>query len=365
MKNSNFKNSFVSTLAVTVVGVLLFGVNAALSETPVASPPGSGVGPTFTGLTLTGNIQNEPSLSEGGWPVTVDDGLEVKDISFFHKLVTVAGGMDIGSGDLVLNNDAGSSIKGFSANDPTNTKVTINDSLNVTGDLTTAGNTTLGGYLTIGSDQFLTADKISSSASPTKPIRFNSPIGVMSDIVSDSVYLSVLSSIKAQGWLITETSVDVHGSILNTATTDFIAGPEVVKVDLPVTVDDSLDVTGDFSLDGEVTGDLSVTGKLTADGGIGTFTRYISDSDGDDSNGHTPYIVSKLTGTATSLYCPTGSKVISCQVKPTDVAGSDIKNFSLSAYVDGALTYCEAKVYNGSDTEKKFLVYQICFDSTQ
>ncbi|MEK7126497.1 MAG: hypothetical protein AAB848_00165 [Patescibacteria group bacterium] len=383
MKNSNFKNSFISTLAVTVVGVLLFGVNAALSETPMISPPGAGVGPTFTGLNLTGGVQNSTSVAD---PVTVNDGLDVEgylavtgnihnpgsDIVAIVDDVTISGdisnpGAPVTVDDhLVVNNsiDAKDVIK--NSGTANSGKLVIDDGLKVTGDLTTTGNTTLGGYLTIGSGQYLTSDLVSSSNPGVKPIRFNSTIGGI-----DEIYLNIVDSVNIMdgNWLIADGSADIHGLILNTkeGKTETVIpgkGTVITATDLPVTIDDDLVLNKDLSVKGEVTGNLYVNGKITSKDGVGTFTRIISDSDGLSSNGNTPYTVTAGVGIDKTLYCPSGSKVVSCQVKPTEVTGYDIQNFSLSAYMDDALTYCKATVHNGSTNEKKFLIYQICFNST-
>lgn len=321
MKNSNFRNSFISTLTVTVVGVLLFGVNAVFSETPTVSPPGDGVGPTFTGVNIG----------------TAWAKLQMVDV------------LD---------------VKGKITNSIPFTAVTVNDAMEVVGTLIVSGegatDVTFGTELTNGlgitGDTLLNGDvTISGNISKTgdEPVAIDDSLKVTGD------------------WLITDGSTDIHGYILNTATEDAIgmttmnADGTPLQIDLPVEIDDNVVVNKDLSIKGEITGDLSVTGKITADGGIGTFTRFMSDSDGNNSNGYTPYTVGAGIGTDKTLSCPAGSKVISCQVKPTEVTGYDIKNFSLSAYMDEALTYCKATVHNGSTTEKKFSIYQICFDSTQ
>ncbi|MFH1218711.1 MAG: hypothetical protein V1679_02625 [Candidatus Peregrinibacteria bacterium] len=55
MKNSHLKNALISGAVAVFFGVVLLGTNAVFGA-PTYAPPGAGVGPTFTGLTVGGTI---------------------------------------------------------------------------------------------------------------------------------------------------------------------------------------------------------------------------------------------------------------------------------------------------------------------
>jgi len=76
MKNRRLKNVLISAVVAVFTGVLLLGVNAAIGADPDYDPPGTGVSPTFTGLTVTGDISNSSntdSLDMEGAVVFDDD----------------------------------------------------------------------------------------------------------------------------------------------------------------------------------------------------------------------------------------------------------------------------------------------------
>lgn len=64
MKNPYFKNALVSGVIAVFLGVLLLGVNAVFGDAPTYEPPGSGVSPTFTGLTVTAGGTIESSMDD-------------------------------------------------------------------------------------------------------------------------------------------------------------------------------------------------------------------------------------------------------------------------------------------------------------
>ncbi|OGJ41948.1 hypothetical protein A3B60_00905 [Candidatus Peregrinibacteria bacterium RIFCSPLOWO2_01_FULL_39_12] len=384
MKNSNFKNSFVSTLVVTVVGVLLFGVNAALSETPIASPPGDSVAPTFSGLTvnggtsLTSDVTISGNISNPSGAVTVNDSLTVSSLTANSNIsananIIVTGNVEVG--DAIKNPNAVTGTYGaITLSTP---PVKVEGDLKIT-DIEAGAIDTPAGNLEVNGKIFNWKKAANDSDLPVSildnlDVDFDLTVdedidakGIIKNSSTDPAPVKIDDDLEVTGDLTVNENIDAKGAILNTATETTIGlTSSPVELPLPVTIDDSVVINGGLSLPGGISGNLSATGKITAVGGIGTFTRFISDSDGDTSNEDTPYTVNAGGAIAKTLSCPAGSKVISCQVKPAEVTGSNIQNFSLSAYMNDALTYCQATVHNGSTTEKKFFIYQICFDYTQ
>lgn len=98
MKNANFKNAVISGVMAIFLGVLLLGANAVFGATPTLNPPGSGVSPTFTGLTVTGtsNLQNISASgnasidgSTSSKTITARTGLTVQDGQLYISSSTV------------------------------------------------------------------------------------------------------------------------------------------------------------------------------------------------------------------------------------------------------------------------------------
>ena len=131
MKNLCFKGVCISVAAAVLAGVLFLGMNGAVAS-PEASPPGDGISPTFTGLTVTGTaefpgkldvageIQNLSS-GDGGGEVLINDSLIIP-----FKTTTQ---------DLEVERIAKFNvIEGRNGND-----ITINADLDVSGSITAEG----------------------------------------------------------------------------------------------------------------------------------------------------------------------------------------------------------------------------------
>lgn len=65
MKNITFKHAFISVTMAVVAGALLLGVQVAFGG-PAVAPPGTGVSPTFTGLTVTGKANFDDTVNLNG-----------------------------------------------------------------------------------------------------------------------------------------------------------------------------------------------------------------------------------------------------------------------------------------------------------
>lgn len=98
MKNANFKNAVISGVMAIFLGVLLLGANAVFGATPTLNPPGTGISPTFTGLTVTGtsNLQN---LSATG-NVSVSGSTSSKSLTAMNGLTVQDGQIFVGSSDV-------------------------------------------------------------------------------------------------------------------------------------------------------------------------------------------------------------------------------------------------------------------------
>ncbi|MFH1284012.1 MAG: hypothetical protein ABIH78_00260 [Candidatus Peregrinibacteria bacterium] len=117
MKNKGLKVALVTGGLAVLAGVLIFGMNAAVGA-PTYEPPGPGVAPTFTGLTVTGSAGvnggltvNTADVSDDvnvGGNMTVDGTVSGSDpysssIDVSGARVEVTGGMNVNGATTFLN----------------------------------------------------------------------------------------------------------------------------------------------------------------------------------------------------------------------------------------------------------------------
>jgi len=86
MKIPHFKK-LIAVFSVSVMaGLVMIGISIASGAVPAVEPPGAGISPTFTGLDVTGSIENP-----GANPVTVNDSLEIFRSLIVDESVTLKG----------------------------------------------------------------------------------------------------------------------------------------------------------------------------------------------------------------------------------------------------------------------------------
>ncbi len=126
MKNKKLRNVLISVCSAVFVGVLLLGINAAVGDAPGYDPPGGGVSPTFTGLTVTGDAQI------AGTTVLYGDLTAIGDTNRFDGDLEVDGILE------VLEHLVVSGFYGITTGSPTDPDpVKIDDDLMVAGDIDT------------------------------------------------------------------------------------------------------------------------------------------------------------------------------------------------------------------------------------
>ncbi len=100
MKNKylNLKNALISATVAVFTGVLLLGITVALGDAPTYDPPGAGVSPTFSGLTvdgdanLTGVIQNGTNNDIN--PFVILDNLSIDGNTEITGDIDISGSID-------------------------------------------------------------------------------------------------------------------------------------------------------------------------------------------------------------------------------------------------------------------------------
>ncbi|MBD3360855.1 hypothetical protein GF366_03575 [Candidatus Peregrinibacteria bacterium] len=96
MKNKHLKNALISAGLAVFAGVLLLGANAAIGAAPTHPPPGTGIAPTFTGLTVTGDVEVDGGLYANG---SIETGGDYYGNS-----------IDVGAGDVDGNLNVGGNV---------------------------------------------------------------------------------------------------------------------------------------------------------------------------------------------------------------------------------------------------------------
>lgn len=166
MKTQYFKSAIGASMLAVMVGVLSFGLNIA-SGAPAEAPPGAATSPTFSGVTITGDMDIQGSISDSTGPVVINDTLSISDPT--GLAITIGGLTLYGS----ISNPYGAMPK----------PVTIDDELAVTGNTdlqgelsNSTGDLAINDNVVIDTTKTLTVDSLSSSLPGIKPIKVNGDI---------------------------------------------------------------------------------------------------------------------------------------------------------------------------------------------
>lgn len=154
MKNRKLRNALISAGSAVLVGVLLLGVNAAMSDAPGYDPPGAGVSPVFSDLQVTGDVDAGKDISIGAnlsvdGSISTSDGLGLSSLSIEDNVVT-AGSLEV-QGELRAVGDFINPDVGVGRGElPVELPVSIQDDLDVTGDLDVSGDLDVTGDVQLG-----------------------------------------------------------------------------------------------------------------------------------------------------------------------------------------------------------------------
>lgn len=183
MKNNHFKNALISGACAIISGVLLLGANAVFGEAPTHEPPGTGIAPTFTGLTVNGTAalqnvnatgtvtatnSNMPIVSKitgnvgslyggknlnGEWRFAIN--LENNIVKFYDRYSgTWKSGLSMQDGNISIGTASSPStlsVNGTVDNPTSGTPVIVNDDLSVSG-TSQLNNVAAAGYVQVGKD---------------------------------------------------------------------------------------------------------------------------------------------------------------------------------------------------------------------
>ncbi len=330
--------AFASTVAV-LTGVVTFNIGSVVGA-PTQSPPGNNISPTFNGVKVTGDtaVNQIVSTSPGtaikvnenvsingsitslksldlsvdiknstGGPVKISDDLDatgliqnnsannlgyvrVKDdlsvdgdlIVFYKDLVMTgieskirsSGSQPVEFGSDIITKNI--NVNGTSYLTNSADKIVKIGSSTNKNDLSINGNQTMTGYLTVGKDQFLTADKITSSSPGTgKAIIFNTPIKGMGNLVVDTD-LTSKKNITAEGgiwakqYLVSNGDFELNGQLMHDD--QFVIRHISEASTLSLTKDSIDSSTGTLNL----LDNVAVSGKLSVGG-----TGYLQIPSGD------------------------------------------------------------------------------------
>lgn len=365
MKNPKIKNALIAAVIAVFSGVLLFSVNAAFGiDAPTVAPEDSGgISPTFTGLTVAGDVDVSGNVEFDGDVLHRGASGFLEAVDFFDPIVTT----DDATVGGVLEVDG---IGGGSG-----TVLHVN---NIVSDITA---TTPGGIQVGDANTWVSMDKNEIQSYGT-PLHLNYNSQQIVQVGSDSA----------------GTFLNVNGAILNSDTTNEIGG---TGLEMPVVIFDGLDVlsfldvAGDLSagqdldVNGVITNEdpgmfvqdnvkiednltvtgtariennLSVTGSISATGAVlGSRFGTISYDDYES----TWKELSAGASSSTTIACPSGEKIISCQAQTSEnnTSHSATKYVRINEiYSNG--TSCYVKATNlATSTPKYFRAGAICLDT--
>lgn len=207
MKNRYLKHILSSGLVAVFAGVLAFSFDTAHSSNsivPSSNPPGTGVTPTFNGVTVKGDTKLEGNLSNPG---TSNTGA-----------------------------------------------VTINDSFNVTGLLSALQNLTVTGQFTTKSKSNLEGQIVNEGAFYSGSVYVNDALQVVSDFLIQGVIKNPLATTAVfSGISLSTLPVTISGDLKMTGTGNIDLGGKLINTkkkgtgeDLPVEIYDTLMLWGDI-----------------------------------------------------------------------------------------------------------------------
>ncbi len=204
MKNSRLKNSLIAASIAVLAGVLVFSVNAAIGDAPGYNPPGGGVSPTFNDVTAMGNVQIAGSTALYG------NFVAIGDINRFDGDLEVDGVLEV-LDTLVIGSSLGMRTGSVSDSIP----VKVSDDLDVSGSL-------------------------SNSGAGWPP-------------------LSIDDSVVVEGYFEVRDQLRATADFVNPA---FAANPKGgLPLNLPVSINDNLEVTGDITTNGNIGSFYRITGS--------------------------------------------------------------------------------------------------------
>lgn len=272
MKNTRFKNVIFTAGMAVFTGVLLLGVNAAIGvSAPEVNPSDAvGVSPTFTGLDVQGVVQNTSGNNGGG--VLVDDDMTVDGTLNVTGFIQNSGDSSLILEDKVQITGAGNYL-------------TVADSIVSGGSLTVNGPMMNGGGDTVGVQDNMTVNG-ALNVTGTSNLQGNVSNSNSAFTIDDDLNISGEIGHPTPGEPVTVADdFDVYGSIKNTSTspTAFTLIELVLPLQRPVTIDDSLVVTGTSNLQGNVSdsgGDFTVGDNLAVTG-TSDLRGNVSDSTGE------------------------------------------------------------------------------------
>lgn len=295
MKNKylNLKNALISATVAVFTGVLLLGVTVALGEAPTYDPPGAGVSPTFSGLTVEGDATigtlDNPSSGSGDLvirgsikndvspsSVEVDDNLKVTGNASIDGGASVGGDLNItgnignvdkiytsfqpGKGDILV----GGALK---SNKLGGEPLLIDDDLDVNGDLwllndgwiyldqgsISAQQMIAGGEIQ-GGQAYLPFIKSSQGDPDLDPVSIQDDLEITNDLKVDEIKYYGLNPDNAIHIL---NNLNLYGN--NLLSDNFIGGVEAVKISDP----EGVDITGPII---NSTGDVKIADTINLEG---------------------------------------------------------------------------------------------------
>lgn len=402
MQKGYFQKAISAVSLAVLTGVVLFSVGSGTSATPEYAPPGSGVSPTFNGVTVTGdmniagkikdpkgngiiNLENHLDVlgevkamsvnagklkngtpTDGGW-VNVDDKFSVTQNSNFKGNVIIENTLSVWDAITSLNgliktNKVQSGVidvtgTGIENSDAVSNggAVKINDALDVTGVIKNS----------IANVKFDDSVEIGASYGGTKSLTVYGNLTLANgnncvqgqDCAAGSAYnsdLTVSGNALITGAAQVNEDLTMKGNILlgnkaiglgSTAEGFIQQGSQLTIASMPNT--DIELIAGNARIWMKKAGTVEVQGKLVATKGIGTYTRRVS-TDISVSSGSTSY---------TSKSCNSGEIAISCGVYP-----SSYKLYNSYFYTNSDMTTCYVGVHNTDSATKTFKVHATCFN---
>lgn len=340
MKKISFQSVLISMIAAVFAGVLLVGINAAMSEVPTVNPPGEGVHPTFTGVDVG---------SEG---VKVDGTISMLDPASGDSVGSIysstLGGFPFvyADGNWVFNNNA--AVVGGLA---------VQSDLNVSGELDVLGEVTFHDAITtvaplqVGAGNWLTVDRI-TSADPgnLRPILINTPLQGIGDILEIDGDVDIRGGDLTMDGRLEGVNEIAPGPAVHSTAADPLT-LETYNNNSPIVLDSDLGGV-------DIYGDVTMYDHLSAES-FGGY--YVSRSGLLSTPANSSYYVANGNSTH-KQYCPAGYKVLSCHAESQYKAGWLQYYAGLMSYPSTDGSYCNGDMFNTKNSSLGFYVSAICFD---